>query len=120
MAHATVLRDDQAVVQSFDWGDLTWRASAALGNSNQLTVGTCVLKAGFTNTRHVHADCDEILVVGKGSIAHTVSEGEEAILGPGDTISIPAGLPHSARNVGDEDAILTIIYPTGERSFAPV
>ncbi len=120
MSRATVRRRDQAEVVPFDWGRLTWHASAALGNSEQLTVGQCVIEPGCGNPRHVHEDCAEVLVVAQGTIAHTIAEGEETVLHPGDTITIPAGLPHSARNIGEEDAVLVIAYPTGQRSFAEV
>jgi len=29
--------------QSFDWGELTWFASKALGNQEDITVGRCVV-----------------------------------------------------------------------------
>ena len=118
MKRATVRRRDEAEVVSFAWGQLTWSASAALGNSDDLTIGRCVIKQGRANPRHVHDDCAEVLVVEQGTVAHTVAEGEEAVLRPGDAITIPAGLRHSARNIGEDEAILTVAYPTGRRSYS--
>lgn len=118
MKRAIVRRRDEAETQSFEWGRLTWQASGGLGNGDDLTVGECVIKPGHGNPRHVHADCAEVLVVARGTIAHTIAEDEETVLHAGDVITIPAGLAHCARNIGDEDAILRIAYPTGRRSFA--
>lgn len=118
MTHATVRRCDQAEIQRFDWGRLTWFASAALGNSNDLTIGECVIKPGCANPPHVHDNCAEVLVVIQGRVSHTIAEGEETVLTAGDTITIPAGLYHGARNIGDTDAILRIAYPTGHRAYA--
>ena len=117
MKRATVRRNREKRVDTFAWGRLTWFASGELGNSDALTVGECVIKSGCANPRHVHRDCDEVLVVLRGTIAHTVAEDEETELSEGDTITIPAGLAHSARNIGDGEAVVRIAYPTGRRSY---
>ena len=98
-----------------EWGELTWFANAELGNARDLTVGRCVLRPGCENPRHHHPNCDEVLVVLDGRIRHTLAGGEDAELGPGDTITIPAGLPHRALNVGAGDAVLLIVFSSGNR-----
>jgi quercetin dioxygenase-like cupin family protein len=98
-----------------DWGCLTWFANAELGNADALTVGRCVLRPRRENPRHQHPNCDEVLVVLSGRIRHTLSGAEDAEMGPGDTISIPAGLPHRALNIGAEDAVLLIAFTSGRR-----
>jgi quercetin dioxygenase-like cupin family protein len=33
----------------------------------------------------------------------------------GDTITVPAGIPHYATSVGDEDAVMIVCYSTAHR-----
>jgi quercetin dioxygenase-like cupin family protein len=98
-----------------DWGELTWFANAELGNSDALTVGRCVLRPGRENPRHRHPNCDEVLVVLGGRIRHTIAGAEDAEMGPGDTITIPAGLAHRALNIAAEDAVLLIAFTSARR-----
>jgi quercetin dioxygenase-like cupin family protein len=48
---------------------------------------------------------------------HTTDSGEVK-MEMGDTITLPAGLPHRARNIGDRDAVLIIAYPTAHREWS--
>jgi quercetin dioxygenase-like cupin family protein len=112
---ATLSPAARAQVVSADWGELTWFASAELGNSSALTVGRCVLRPGRENPRHQHPNCDEVLVVLAGRIRHTLAGGEDTEMGPGDTITIPAGMAHRALNIGREDAVLLITFTSARR-----
>jgi len=98
-----------------EWGKLTWNASAELGNAKELTVGQCLLHPGHQNPPHCHPNCEEVLVVMQGTISHTTEDGKEEPLQEGDTITIPQGLPHHARNIGDKDAILFITFSSAHR-----
>ncbi len=42
-------------------------------------------------------------------------------MGPGDTISVPPGVYHGAVNLGDDEAVLTIVFDTSDRKtdFTP-
>ena len=40
---------------------MTWFANRALGNSDEMTVGRCILKPVRTNGRHYRLNCCEIL-----------------------------------------------------------
>lgn len=97
-----------------EWGCLTWFASGPLGNSAAQTVGRCVLKPGCGNPRHLHPNCEEVLVVLSGRIRHTVAGGE-AELGPGDSVTIPPGIPHQAVNIGEGEAALLICFSSADR-----
>lgn len=98
-----------------DWGELTWNASAELGNASELTVGQCRLYPGQKNPLHQHPNCEEVLVVTQGTISHTVKGGEVAILKCNDTVTIPRGILHQAHNIGDKDAILFIAFSSPQR-----
>jgi quercetin dioxygenase-like cupin family protein len=97
------------------WGGLTWNASAALGNTKELTIGQCLLLPGQRNPSHSHPNCEEVLVVMQGEISHTIEDGKEVTLKEGDTITIPKNIPHQAHNIGDIDAILYIAFSSANR-----
>src|SRR3954466_10809275 len=112
---ATLSPASRAQSTAAEWGELTWFANAELGNASALTVGRCVLRPGRENPRHQHPNCDEVLVVLSGRIRHTLAGGEDAEMGPGDTVTVPAGLPHRALNTGIADAVLLIAFTSGSR-----
>lgn len=114
-AKTTLLPAHQSEILNLEWGQLTWFASAAQGNCQELTVGRCILDPGQANPLHRHPNCTEILVVQEGHIMHTVEDGREVEMRSGDTITIPANLPHRARNVGQTPAILTIVFSSAHR-----
>ena len=115
-AGISVLRTNECEVVDFDWGELRWHASGSLGNSGEMTVGTARLKPGQANPRHYHPNCSEVLVVVSGGISHTLDAGGTAELGPGDTVTIPEGVPHKARNLSEtEEAVLFISFSSADR-----
>ena len=95
-------------------GALTWLASRALGNSDTMTVGRATLPPDGMSPRHFHPNCDEVLHVLQGRILHTMGD-DEAELATGDTITIPVGVVHNARNIGDTDALLLICFSSADR-----
>lgn len=98
-----------------DWGSLTWFVSRGQGNAASLTVGQCTIKAGCANPRHYHPNCEEVLHVLSGTIAHTL-EGERYVtMQPGDTITIPPYVVHHAQNLGEEDAVVLICFSSADR-----
>ena len=122
MAKISVLRSSDCEVVDADWGELRWQASGQLGNSQDMTVGRCLLRPGQSNPKHSHPNCSEVLVVISGAIAHTVDETSpmaphgEVEMAPGDTVTIPTGVPHQARNLSDrEDAMLFIAFSSADR-----
>ncbi len=114
MNKAVILRACDAASVPLESGALTWFASRQLGNSDTMTVGCATLPPGGMSPRHFHPNCEEILHVLRGEIVHTMG-GEEATMGPGDTITIPANLVHNARNTGGTDAVLLICFSSADR-----
>lgn len=111
---AMVARSGSYEVEQHGWGRLVWMVAGRLGNSANLTVGRCYIEPGQANPRHYHPNCDEVLHVLEGTIEHTA--GDEIVpMGPGDTISIPAGVVHNARNVGDATAVFVISFSSAHR-----
>ena len=79
-----------------------------------MTVGEAVIKPGQQNPRHYHPNCDEVLHVVRGRILHTMGS-RQAEMSTGDTVSIPTGVHHNARNIGTEDAVLAISFSSAHR-----
>jgi quercetin dioxygenase-like cupin family protein len=98
-----------------EWGQLTWFANDQLGNTDYLTLGRCILYPNQANPRHYHPNCDEVLTVIQGKIRHTWINGEDVEMSEGDTITIPRGMMHQARNIGPGNAVLLIAFTSANR-----
>ena len=111
-----VRRAHQHEVISDDWGTLSWVASKPLGNAEGLTVGRAVIKAGQTNPRHRHPKSEEVLLLLKGQIRHSLGD-KMITMKAGDVITIAPGIFHNATCIGDEDAEMVVVYSEGTRGF---
>jgi quercetin dioxygenase-like cupin family protein len=99
-----------------NWGDLLWLADATIGNAAGLTLGRVTIKAGESNPRHCHPNCEEVLYLMSGKLEHTVGD-EVVTLSPGDSLTIPAGMFHNARSIAEVDADMIVAYSEAERGF---
>jgi quercetin dioxygenase-like cupin family protein/type 1 glutamine amidotransferase len=109
-----VLQRAQALVEPQPWGKLEWFASRGLGNSTSMTVGVATIGVGKSNPLHRHPNCDEVLHVIQGHIMHRVGD-KEYEMQAGDTVTIPEGTAHNARNIGTQDAVLLISFSSPDR-----
>jgi quercetin dioxygenase-like cupin family protein len=109
-------RAHQHKVISEDWGSLSWVASKPLGNAEGLTVGRATIKPGQTNPRHRHPKSEEVLLLLKGRINHTL-DGKTITMSAGDVITIAPGVFHNASCIGSEDAEMVVVYSQGTRGF---
>ncbi len=109
-----VLPRSEALVEPQSWGKLEWFASRALGNSTSMTVGVATIGVGKSNPLHRHPNCDEVLHVIQGHIMHRVGD-KEYEMQAGDTVTIPEGTLHNARNIGTQDAVLLISFSSPDR-----
>ena len=80
---------------------------------------SCYIEPGKANGRHFHPNCEEVLTVVRGHIVHTW-EDEEVEMRQGDSITIPAGIVHNARNIGNELAELGICFSSAYRDTVAV
>ena len=115
MGRCKVLRALKRRRVEAEWGALTWSASAELSNASELTVGQCLLHPDCHNPLHSHPNCEEVLVVMQGVISHTIMDGKSVTLREGDVISIPKGVRHQARNIGEGDAVMYIAFSSANR-----
>ena len=111
---ASVVRPDNYTIDAQAWGRLIWMVSGAQGSSATMTVGKCFIKPGCANPPHYHPNCDEVLHVLRGHIEHRVDD-EYVEMTSGDTISIPSGRIHNARNIGTEEAEFMISFSSADR-----
>lgn len=119
MSKKIVLPASEATVQAFDFGELVWYANGKMGNSETMTFGRAILKAGQANFRHYHPNCEEILHVLSGRIVHSLGD-ELYPMGPGDTIVVPPEVVHNASNDGEETAVMSILFSTPDRQTVVV
>jgi quercetin dioxygenase-like cupin family protein len=109
-----VLEASEAIVEEFDWGQLSWYTGNRVGLSETMTLGRCIIKPGAQNPRHLHPNCEEVLHLISGEIVHSLGD-EFFKMQAGDTIAIPANIVHNAHNVGSEEAVMTIVFSTPDR-----
>lgn len=109
-----VTRANDCLIEEHEWGRLTWMVAGRLGNSDTMTVGKCLIKTACANPPHYHPNCDEVLHVVRGVIEHRVGD-QYTEMSAGDTISIPAGQVHNARNVGDTAVECMISFSSADR-----
>ena len=112
-----VVNTDEAPRQEFDWGSTAWCISKAAGNSERLTFGRVVIKAGRSNPKHGHHTCDEVLYLLSGELVHYADDMEPVRMTPRDVISIPAGIFHYATCVSAHDAEMIVVYSRPERDI---
>ena len=111
-----ITKSDAGEVLDFEWGRIEWLVSGAQKNSETMTFGRVTIKAGSANPRHIHPNCDEILHLLSGRLEHSLGE-ERFIMEVGDTISVPLGIWHNARSIGDEDAVMIICFSSADRQM---
>src|SRR5262245_60127761 len=104
---------DMPVVKNDEAQEIPWRpgyrhyvlAGRAQGVSVSSSMG--VLEKGAGAPLHLHEEVDEVIVVIEGTLDARIGE-ERLLVGPNQTISIPARTPHA----------FTVVSPEGARFIA--
>lgn len=79
-----------------------------------------VIRAGTApGPYHLHSNAENVYHVLGGRVRIRI-DGRDHDADPGDTVFIPPGIPHSATNIGDEDARLLEIYAPIDVDFIEV
>jgi len=117
MKKVIILKAKSAEKVKAKWGTLTWYANKNLENSTKMTTGMCIIKPGCENPLHKHSNCYEILTLIEGKILHHIDGKRIIPMKPGDTISIPPGIPHKAKNIGKSNAIMFIAFNSANRKM---
>ncbi len=102
----------------FQFDDLIDRRAAAgrayleFQRSEDLSTGLYVLRAGAVDHQQPHTE-DEIYVVMAGRAVVRVDD-EDAPVGPGSVVFVPAGVPHRFHTIQEELRILVVFGPAEE------
>ena len=91
-----------------DWGQLRWLSHPPATGAKALTVIDVTLSPGKGHAFHKHPDQEEVILVVAGEVEQWLDR-EKRLLGPGDSVFIPAGVVHASYNVGTEDAKVAAI-----------
>lgn len=111
---SAVTSADSYQIEQTPWGRLVWMIAGRLGNSATMTMGKCYIDQGSANPRHYHPNCDEVLHVLDGDIEHSL-DGDTFRVSAGETLTIPMGCMHNARNIGTDPAVLLIAFSSPDR-----
>jgi quercetin dioxygenase-like cupin family protein len=82
--------------------------AAATGGA--LSVFRATMPEGFSPPRHIHTREDEVFVVEAGDVVFDV-DGQRRLGGPGTTVFMPRGVPHSFRVQSASARVLGIMTP---------
>ena len=93
---------------ALDWGQLRWLCNPPSTGAKDLTVIDVTLKPGKGHDFHKHPDQEEVIVVVSGQVEQWLDR-EKRVLGPGDSVFIPAGVVHASFNAGTAEAKLAAI-----------
>lgn len=111
------LRPDALATMVFDWGSIKWLVSPRHIDGAKSTLGEVVINPGRGHDRHSHPASDEVIYVIDGEGTQMVNDEEPFTIAAGDTVHIPAGVPHATTNTGWRTLRLIVTYtPGGEEA----
>lgn len=111
MARGKFVIASEVTPEVLDWGQLGWLSNPPNTGAKQLTVIDVNLTPGKGHNFHKHPDQEEVILVVAGHVEQWVDR-EKRLLGPGDSVFIPADVVHASFNVGIDDAkIVAILGP---------
>lgn len=113
--NATVIRNRDIPVSNAPWGSLQWLVNGDTVPGAAMTLGRVTFKPGECNPAHAHPNCDEVLFVVQGTLEHSLPQGGTARLEPGDCIVLPRGGAHTAKNVGQDEAVVFVAFNAADR-----
>lgn len=82
----------------------------AEASGGAISIFRSTLAAGFSPPRHVHTREDEVFMVEAGAVTFWI-DGRELAAGPGTTVYMPRGVPHTFRVGSDGAVILGVMTP---------
>jgi quercetin dioxygenase-like cupin family protein len=79
-------------------------------SGGRLTVFRATMPEGFSPPRHVHTREDEVFVVEAGDLCFDI-DGERRLAGPGTSVFMPRGVPHTFRVQSESARVLGVMTP---------
>ena len=90
--------------ESLDWfepgGHTGVRSHWIVPRADAARVQLCEMAAGGGADSHVHEDEDQVFHVLDGALEVSDGAGTDVAVGAGESVRIPAGVPHATRNTG--------------------
>ena len=100
--------NDEVRVETFEWGSAGMRCAPPGTGCTSFVVMDVRLDPGFFHAFHKHPDQDEMITVVSGKVTQFI-EGENTVLGPGDSVYIDKDVVHGSYNDFDEPAQLQVV-----------
>jgi quercetin dioxygenase-like cupin family protein len=82
----------------------------------KLSVFRATLPEGFSPPRHIHTHEDEVFVVLDGDVSFDL-DGKRCLAGPGTSVFMPRGIPHTFRVESTVACLLGVIAPGAFEQF---
>jgi len=101
-------REPTNLDSAFDTFEDTWSPRLAAELNGQAVK---LAKAEDAFVWHSHDDADELVLVNDGRLRIEFREADDAVLGPGEFLVVPAGVEH--RPVAEEPTELVLFEPGG-------
>ncbi len=110
--------DTKASQDTVEWLGHRFRTMLSAGASGGgLSIVETVSRPGYGPPRHIHHDADEVFVLLTGDLEFWL-DGVRSTHGPGETVFVPRGTPHTFRVIGDiPSRHLVIFTPGGFEAF---
>ena len=121
MSGSRFIKQDDIVVDTFDWGQSGWVSRPELTGSRALCVMDVTIEPGGGHPFHKHPDQEEVIWVREGRVEQWL-EDQKTELGPGEAVYIEKDIVHASYTLGDEPAKISVILsPTaGEGGYEVV
>jgi quercetin dioxygenase-like cupin family protein len=101
----------EAERERLDWGGLAWISRPSTTGAKDLVVIEVSLAPGGGHNFHRHPEQEEVIYVIEGKVEQWLRQ-EKRLLGPGDSIFIPADTVHASFNTTKVNAkLLAILGP---------
>lgn len=113
-----VRRRGEVAEEPTDFGAVRWAVRAGEPPGAETTLGIATFLPGRGNVEHVHPNCEEIVLVLRGEVEHTLGE-QRTTLFAGDLIVVPRRAPHRLRCTSEEAAEVCVVFSSPERQFVP-
>jgi quercetin dioxygenase-like cupin family protein len=119
MERGSLHRRDDTVADVTDFGELCWHVNGTTAPGTGMTMGEVTIAVGHKNPLHRHDNCEELLYLVDGALEHRIGD-DVFVMGPGDVIRVPVGVPHDGRNIGETPARMVVAYNSPARAFEVV
>lgn len=118
---ARIIRDGQGRPSELRYrrGRMIRLIDAEVGAENVDLHINVILAGSAPGPYHLHTSAENVYHVIEGRVRIRI-DGVDHDAGPGDTVFIPPGVPHSATNIGEGDARLLEIYAPAKVDFVEV